>query len=107
MVNVKYVHSSGSVTELEVPAGTSVMQAAVNHGLDGIVGECGGAAMCATCHVYVDPDWLGRLQPMSDHEDELLDGTVAERRPESRLSCQIELTEALDGLTVATPDRQV
>ena len=83
------------------------MQAAIGHGVDGIVAECGGNCMCATCHVYVDADWLPRLPAMSEAEDALLDGTASERQPNSRLSCQISVTSALDGLLVNLPERQV
>jgi 2Fe-2S ferredoxin len=82
------------------------MQAAVTNGVDGIVGECGGSAMCATCHVYVDEAFLDRLEPMSELEDELLESTASPRLPNSRLGCQISLTNALDGLVVKVPDRQ-
>jgi len=61
---------------------------------------------CATCHVYVDPDWVARLEPPSEEEDALLAGVAAERRPESRLSCQIRVSEALDGLVVHLPNQQ-
>ncbi len=83
------------------------MLAATSHGIDGILAECGGNAMCATCHVYVDESWLGRLPAMGSEEDALLDGAAAERRPTSRLSCQIKLTPDLDGLVLRLPDRQV
>jgi ferredoxin, 2Fe-2S len=83
------------------------MQAATRHGVDGIVAECGGNAMCATCHVYVDESWIGRLTPMSADEDALLDGTAAERLSNSRLSCQIKLADALNGLVLRLPDKQI
>lgn len=106
MVNVKYVHSSGSVTELAVPAGTSVMQAAVNHGLDGIVGECGGAAMCATCHVYVDEADSGKFPPISPPEQEMLDCTASPLRETSRLGCQLVVKDEHDTITVYLPETQ-
>jgi 2Fe-2S ferredoxin len=83
------------------------MQVAVAHGLAEIIGECGGNAMCATCHVYVDDRWLDRLAAVSDDEDALLDGAAAERKPNSRLSCQIRITPELDGLVLHLPDKQV
>ena len=82
------------------------MLAATRHGLDGIVAECGGNAMCATCHVYVDAAWLARLPPMTDEEDALLDGTAAERRANSRLSCQLVVSPEMDGLIVYLPETQ-
>lgn len=107
MPKVTFRLPDGSSVSLEGDVGDSLMSVATRNDLSEIVAECGGYCNCATCHVYVDPAWLDRLPALSDHEDELLDGTVAERRPQSRLSCQIELTEALDGLVVATPERQV
>jgi 2Fe-2S ferredoxin len=83
------------------------MLAATKRGLDGIVAECGGNAMCATCHVYVDDQWIARLAAVSDEEDALLDGTASERQPHSRLSCQIKITPELDGLVLRLPERQV
>lgn len=97
----------GTQRTVEEPDGVSVMQAAQNAGLTGIVAECGGSMMCATCHVYVREPWLGRLQQMTATESEMLTMTVAERKPSSRLSCQIVLSAALDGITVEVPDRQV
>lgn len=107
MPTIIYVHWDGSREALEVQAGTSVMQAAVGSGIVGIDAECGGNAMCATCHVYVDEDLLTLLAPVSDEEDALLEGTAAERRPNSRLSCQITVRPELDGLVVQLPERQV
>ena len=107
MPKIAYIHPNGTRQELEVPVGTSVMQAAVNRGIEEILGECGGNAMCATCHVYVEPDHLDRLPPIGDDEDALLDGAAADRLPNSRLSCQIRVTPELDGLVVRLPDRQL
>ena len=105
-VNVTYVSSTGATREVAVPVGSSVMEGAVNNGIDGIVAECGGACMCATCHVFVDEAFLAQLQPIADDEEEMLNNTFAPRKPNSRLGCQIPLTEALDGLTVTTPEAQ-
>ena len=107
MPAVTYVSYDGKSTTLDVPVGTSVMQAAVLHGIDGIVAECGGSAMCATCHVYVDPADLAKLPPVDANEDAMLDSTASERRSNSRLSCQLEMTTALDGLVVTLPERQL
>ncbi len=107
MPKITYVHPDGAREELEIAEGTSVMQGATSNGIDGIVAECGGNCMCATCHVYVEPSQLALLPPMSEEEDALLDGAAAERRPNSRLSCQITVTQALDGLVVQLPERQV
>lgn len=107
MPNVVFVHPDGEREELEIAEGTSVMQGATAQGIDGIVAECGGNCMCATCHVYVEPSQLASLPAMSEEEDALLDGTASERKPNSRLSCQLPVTAALDGLVVNLPERQV
>ena len=83
------------------------MQGATGNGIDGIVAECGGNCMCATCHVYVEPAQLALLPAISAEEDALLHGTAAERLPNSRLSCQIRVTPDLDGPVVYLPDRQI
>jgi 2Fe-2S ferredoxin len=106
MTIINYVAPDGSRQSLDLENGISVMQGAVSNGVEGIVGECGGGAMCATCHVYVDEKDLGRLVPMLDYENEMLNSTASPRRPNSRLSCQIEVEPALDGLTVFTPESQ-
>jgi 2Fe-2S ferredoxin len=107
MPKITYIHPTGAREDLDVSGGLSVMQGAGGHGLDGIVAECGGNVMCATCHVSVDTDHIRRLPPMSADEDALLEGTASERRANSRLSCQIIVSAELDGLVVSLPDRQV
>jgi 2Fe-2S ferredoxin len=106
MPKVVYVHPDGARTELDVRAGTTVMQAAVDHNVPGIIGECGGSAMCATCHVHVDDAWLGLLTAPDMVEEEMLGSTASPRQPSSRLGCQIPLTAALDGLVVRIPPTQ-
>jgi ferredoxin, 2Fe-2S len=106
MPQVTYVSYDGKSTTLDVPLGTSVMQAAVLHGLDGIVAECGGSCMCATCHVYVHEDQLSKLPEMELGEDAMLDGTASPRRPNSRLSCQLVMTPEMAGLVVDMPETQ-
>ena len=103
---VTYVHPDGTETRLDVAAGRSVMQAAVSAGIDEIVGECGGQAMCATCHVFVDQAWIERvaeLMPMQESEDVMLDETLPPRRSVSRLGCQLIMRDELDGLIVHLP----
>ena len=104
--NVIYISAAGVTREVAVPIGTSVMEGAVQNNVDGIVAECGGACQCATCHVYVDESWLDKLQPIAEDEEEMLNNTFSPRKPNSRLSCQIPVTEALNGLTVHTPEAQ-
>jgi 2Fe-2S ferredoxin len=105
MPRVTFVQPDGQRRVVEVPVGVSVMKAAVNNGVPGIVAECGGSCMCATCHVYVATPELP-LAPLSADEDEMLDVTASERRPSSRLSCQLVLTEELDELVVDVPETQ-
>jgi len=107
MAKISYVHLDGRREEIAVADGLSVMQGAVGNGIEGIVAECGGNCMCATCHVYVEPDWLDRLPPMSEEEDAMLDEAASGRRANSRLSCQLKVGPGLDGLVVNLPDRQV
>ncbi len=103
---VRYVSHEGLVTELEVTPGNNLMNAAVFEGIDGIEGMCGGCLACATCHVYVDPAFLDRLPPVSADEQSMLSQVASERRPNSRLCCQISMRADLEGLTVTLPERQ-
>jgi 2Fe-2S ferredoxin len=106
MTTITFIHPDGRAQRFEATGG-SVMQLAVVNSVDEIVAECGGNAMCATCHVYVDDSWIDRLPAISDAEDALLDGTASDRLPTSRLSCQIKIAPELDGLVLRLPDRQV
>jgi ferredoxin, 2Fe-2S len=106
MPSIAFIHPDGRNERVEAETGASAMITALTHGVDGIVAECGGNAVCATCHVYVDEAWLSKLAPLSAEEDALLDGTAAERLLNSRLSCQIKMTDELDGLVLRLPDRQ-
>jgi ferredoxin, 2Fe-2S len=107
MPTITFIRPDSRSERIEADIGESAMLAATKHGLDGIVAECGGNAMCATCHVYVEDVWIDRLGAVSDEEDALLDGTASERQPNSRLSCQIRITPELDGLVLRLPERQV
>jgi 2Fe-2S ferredoxin len=106
MPKVVYVSANGEAREVDVPVGTSVMAAALKNGIDGIVAECGGVCMCSTCHVFVDEKFFERLPPARDTEEAVLEISAEERRPNSRLSCQIKVTDDLDGLIVRLPRRQ-
>lgn len=102
-----YVEADGAKHAVDVPVGENVMRGAVNNGVEGIVGECGGGLACATCHCYVDDAWADIVGgPSSDDERDMLESAAAEVRPTSRLSCQIEVTAELDGLVVLLPERQ-
>jgi len=104
MVKIKYIAHDGTTTEVEADTGAdmSLMQAAVNNGVPGIDAECGGAMSCATCHVHFDKDWYDRLPEPSPMEKDMLE-FVAEPTDTSRLSCQIKITDDLDGIIVYTP----
>ena len=106
MVKAVYIDHEGVEEEVEVPEGWSLMQAAINEGIEGIEGECGGSGCCATCHVYVDNAYLSKLEPMSDTENDMLNNTASERKANSRLACQIKASTALDGIILHTPEEQ-
>ncbi len=88
---------------LDVAEGQSLMEAATQRGVPGIIGECGGSMSCATCHVVVDPAWAERAGTPSTFEDDMLDITEAGRQPTSRLSCQLKMSAALDGIVLQVP----
>ena len=94
---------NGSSVTRDVPDGTNLMQAAVAHGVPGVLGECGGSLSCATCHVVVAPDWADKAGGPVDFEDDMLDATDAPRQPGSRLSCQLVMRADLDGIVVLVP----
>ncbi len=106
MTTITYIEPSGQARSVDVTDGWSLMQAAISHGVDGIVGECGGSCACATCHCYVDEARLGDLPPPEAGELEMLENAAAERRPNSRLACQIKAAPALDGLVLTLPETQ-
>jgi 2Fe-2S ferredoxin len=103
---VVYILKDGSERRVDVPADTSVMLGAIQNNVPGIEAECGGCCSCATCHVYVDETWFAKLPAKDAMEDDLLSGVAAERKPTSRLSCQINMTADLDGLVVRIPEKQ-
>jgi len=106
MPSVRFIEPDGREITLQLAAGQTLMRAAMDAGLEGIEAQCGGNCACATCHCYVDPQWLDKLKPPSDDERMMLGNVAAELRPNSRLSCQLVAEDALDGLTVRFPDRQ-
>ncbi len=105
MAKITYIAFDGTQTQVDASEGLSLMQAGVNNGVEGIVAECGGACSCATCHVYVEQTWFDKLPPAEDMEKEMLD-FVMHPQATSRLSCQIKVTQELDGLVVHTPQSQ-
>lgn len=105
MPKITYIAHNGQTYAVEGVVGQTVMETAIKHNVPGIVAECGGACSCATCHVYIDEDWREATGEPSQMEEDMLDFAFEVRR-ESRLSCQIRLTEALDGLVVRIPENQ-
>lgn len=106
MSTIHFTDYEGETRSIEANPGDSVMETAVRNGVPGIVAECGGSLSCATCHVFVDEDQVSQLSEMGDMEDEMLYGSAEEREDNSRLSCQIKVTEGMD-LKVTTPETQV
>ena len=106
MPKIHFVQVNGSTVTIDAPVGLSVMEAAVKHNMEKIEGACGGSLACATCHVYVHPDWWDKVMPeegeISEGEEDMLD-LAFHLTKRSRLSCQIIMTDELDGLVVALP----
>ncbi len=105
MAKITYITSDGTRYEVEAENGSTVMENAIKNGVPGIEAECGGACACATCHVYVNEEWTGVTGDPEPMEEDMLDFAY-DVRPNSRLSCQIKVTDALDGLVVQIPERQ-
>ena len=104
-MKVNFISFAGKTHTVDVPEGTTLMRAAVDNGVPGIDGDCGGQCACATCHVFIEPEWQSATGARTEAEGTMLefaDGTL----PNSRLGCQITLTNALDGLTVRMPEGQ-
>ena len=107
MPRVTYIKDDDTQQTVDVPVGENVMHGAVFNGVEGIVGECGGALACATCHCYVDDAWVPKVGgPASQEERDMLEIAAAQIKPNSRLGCQIIIDDALDGLIVRTPGAQ-
>ncbi|RKQ70826.1 2Fe-2S ferredoxin [Litorimonas taeanensis] len=105
MAKIIFTDSAGTQREVEAKAGTSIMEAAVQNMVPEIDADCGGACACATCHVYIGQEWLGKLKTMDDMEESMLDFAEGVQ-DNSRLSCQILMSDELDGITVKTPESQ-
>ena len=105
MPKITYIAADGTESVVEAKIGQSVMLTAINNNVPGIVAECGGACSCATCHVHVDPAWYEKLPAPEDMEKDMLEFAM-DPDETSRLSCQIKVTEELDGLVVRTPESQ-
>lgn len=105
MPKITFIEHDGNTRTVEAEPGSTVMETAIHAGVPGIVAECGGACSCATCHVHVDEAWSGKVGPPSAMEEDMLDFAF-DVKPTSRLSCQIKVTEELDGLVVTVPEKQ-
>jgi len=105
MPKIKYIEHDGKERTVDAEVGATVMETAIRNSVPGIVAECGGACSCATCHVHVDDAWTAKVGPPSPMEEDMLDFAF-DVRPNSRLSCQIKVTDELDGLIVRTPTQQ-
>ena len=105
MPKITFIEANGNVIETEAENGSTVMETAIMNGVPGIIAECGGACTCATCHAYVDPEWVEIVGGPSMMEEDMLDFAY-EVKPNSRLSCQIKVRDALDGLIMRVPSRQ-
>ena len=105
MAKIKFIEHDGTEHEVDAPAGTTVMNAAIDNGVPGIDADCGGECSCATCHVIVDNSWMEKVGQPSDQEESMLD-LNPDRESNSRLSCQINVSDDLDGLVVQLPEFQ-
>jgi 2Fe-2S ferredoxin len=105
MPRIIYHDINGERHTVEVATGATVMEGAIDNNVPGIIAECGGACACATCHAYISEEWFARLPAVEDMEDAMLDSAL-DRRPNSRLTCQLEVTSKLDGLEVHVADNE-
>ena len=105
MTKIRYIEHNGKEHEIDVANGLSVMEGAIQNDIPGIDADCGGGMACATCHVYVKEDWFNKLPKAEDGEQDMID-MAFEPKKNSRLSCQIIVTDELDGLKVTTPEKQ-
>lgn len=105
MARVKYIEADGREYEVELSAADTIMSGALNNGVEGVVGECAGICACATCHVYIEPEYLEKI-PAADPMEEARLLYAIGKKENSRLSCQIDITDELDGMVVRLPERQ-
>ena len=107
MAKITYVEFGGTEHTVEVATGLTVMEGARDNNIPGIEADCGGACACSTCHVYVDAEWVEKLDPKDDMEEEMLDFAFEPDPARSRLTCQIKVSDVLDGLKVFMPEKQI
>ncbi|REF73319.1 2Fe-2S iron-sulfur cluster-binding protein [Paracoccus versutus] len=106
MPKITYIEASGLRHDIDVPVGHTVMEGGRDAGVEGIVAECGGSCSCSTCHVHVAPEWVDKIPSREEMEEDMLDFAIDVDPVTSRLSCQIRVTEALDGLVVHVAKEQ-
>ncbi len=107
MARITYIEHNGTEHTVEVPNGLTVMEGARDNNIPGIEADCGGACACSTCHVYVHPDWVGKLPEREAMEEDMLDFAYEPDPNRSRLTCQLQVSDALDGLIVQMPEKQI
>ena len=107
MAKITYVEFNGTRHEIDVKPGMTVMEGARDNGVPGIDADCGGACACSTCHVYVHPDWVAKLPERDDMEEDMLDFAYEPDPERSRLTCQLKVSDELDGLIVQMPEMQI
>lgn len=107
MAKITYIEHNGTEHVVEVATGLTVMEGARDNNIPGIEADCGGACACSTCHVYVHPDWVGKLPEKEDMEEDMLDFAYQPDPDRSRLTCQLKVSDALDGLVVQMPEKQI
>ncbi|RKF13500.1 2Fe-2S ferredoxin [Roseovarius spongiae] len=107
MAKITYIEHNGTEHVVEVPNGMTVMEGARDNNIPGIEADCGGACACSTCHVYVAPQWVDKLPQKDDMEEDMLDFAFEPDPERSRLTCQLKVTDALDGLVVQMPEKQI
>ena len=107
MAKIIYIEHSGAKHIVEVANGLTVMEGARDNNIPGIEADCGGACACSTCHVYIDPAWVNKIPKKDDMEDDMLDFAYEPDPARSRLTCQLTVTDDLDGLVVQMPEKQI
>ncbi|MBA83941.1 2Fe-2S iron-sulfur cluster-binding protein [Thalassobius sp. S69A] len=107
MAKITYIEHNGTKHVVDVANGLTVMEGARDNNIPGIEADCGGACACSTCHVYIDKDWVAKVPPKDAMEEDMLDFAYEPNPETSRLTCQIKVTDALDGLIVNLPEKQI
>ena len=107
MAKITYIEHNGTEHQVDVAIGLTVMEGARDNNIPGIEADCGGACACSTCHVYVHPDWVEKRPSIDEMEEDMLDFAYEPDLARSRLTCQIKVTDAIDGLVVQMPEKQI